>query len=78
MKANCCKEVTSTFQIKSDQEKTSQFLIQANDWVQLIELTNIPVMVPGSNMIQKVPEIYHPPPYKPKAALFILDRVILI
>ena len=78
MKADCCKEVTSTFQIKGDLEKTTQFLFQTNQSSQPVEIPALMVFIPALNVEKKVSDVYHPPPFKPKAPLFILDRVILI
>ena len=78
MKRNCCKDKTVVFKAKIDPAKVNQFSFKI--YLPKIELA--PSLLTEITATAKpqhfTPDFYHPPPFKPKTPIYLLDRVIRI
>lgn len=78
MKPNCCKD--KAFQLKANDElaKTTQFTFKVVvPEIEYVSTTQIDVL-PSAYLFYSDLDFYHPPPFKPKTPIYVLDRVFLI
>lgn len=78
MKANCCKDKTIVFKTKGEVTKTQQ----------LVTKLSVPFIFIGTNLIahgiiptqnlSTIDAFFHPPPFKPKASIYLMDCIFLI
>lgn len=78
MKPDCCKD--KTFQLKANNEltKTTHFAFKISVTKFLFTLANQIEVVPSGHFQYAASDFYHPPLFKPKAPIYLLDRVFLI
>ncbi len=78
MKKDCCKDKTGFLQQKNDAGKTFQFVFKtAPQKISPFAVAQV-VTLPSAQFIITAADYYHPLPYKPKAPIYLLDRVLLI
>ena len=78
MKPNCCKDKTLHLKANDNLSKTNHFAfkISVPKFLFVIQTYNF---VPHSAQHQyAASDFYHPPLFKPKALIYLLDRVFLI
>ncbi|MFM9943992.1 MAG: HYC_CC_PP family protein [Bacteroidia bacterium] len=78
MKENCCAEQTAVLKVSNVIEKTDLYILKNQlptfEFIGFINLTIKPYLC----LKYAVPDFYYPPPFKPKAPIYLLDRVFLI
>lgn len=78
MKPNCCKDETVQLKANDELAKATQFTFK----VALLKISFIPTkqieVLPSAQYLYAASDFYHPPPFKPKAPIYLLDRVFLI
>lgn len=78
MKPDCCKDKTSYLKVKDDVAKTNPIVFKtATPKFVFVAVKQIEV-IPSAQHIYTAADFYHPPPFKPKAPIYLLDRVFLI
>lgn len=78
MKKDCCKDKTTFLKMKDDLAKTSQLTFKTPSPKFLFAFINVFELVPSAQFQYSVVSFYHPPPFKPKVPIYLLDRVFLI
>lgn len=78
MKPNCCKD--KTVQLKANDELVKTTFINFKIPIQkfLLACTSLNEVIPSSHYQFAVVSFYHPPLFKPKVPIFLLDGVFLI
>jgi hypothetical protein len=78
MKKDCCKDKTTFLKMKDDVVKSNITTFKITTLKHIISLPNPIEFVPSAQTQLVVLTLYHPPPFKPKAPIYLLDRVLLI
>ena len=78
MKPNCCKDATFHLQANDELVKTSHFVFNLETPKLVLGFYNQLPTLPDAHVQDAVFSLYHPPPIKPKAPIYLLDRVFLI
>ena len=78
MKKDCCKDKTTFLKMKEDLAKTNSIVFKTPSVKQIFPLVRQFELVPSAQFQYLVSAFYHPPPFKPKAPIYLLDRVFLI
>jgi hypothetical protein len=78
MKANCCKDKTVQLKANDEMSKSTHFAVKVSAPKFLFTLLKQTIIVPSAQFKYAVSDFYHPPPFKPKAPIYLLDRVFLI
>jgi hypothetical protein len=78
MKKDCCKDKTTFLKMKDDVVKSNITAFKITTLKHIISLPNPIEFVPSAQTQLVVLTLYHPPPFKPKAPIYLLDRVLLI
>jgi len=78
MKDNCCEDHAAILKASDEVEKTNHYVLKT----QLPQFEFSPFTKPfneGSiNLDYNISDFYHPPLFKPKSPIYLLDRVFLI
>lgn len=78
MKSGCCKNTTTTFKACDELAKTSAFLYKASiSSFNFGEPQYFETFL-SSQFLYSASYFYHPPPFKPKVPIYLMDRVILV
>ncbi len=77
MKPNCCKNKTTLLKANNEMSKNTHFAFKISPKFFFILLTQINI-VPTAQLECIVSDYYHPPLFKPKTPIYLLDRVFLI
>jgi len=78
MKPDCCKDKTTIFTAKTDMAKANQVAFKLTTPIfNFILLKQIEVL-PSANFQYFATSFYHPPTFKPKAPIYLLDGVFRI
>lgn len=78
MKPNCCKDKTVQLKANDELAKTSHFAFKIATPKFLFAFPTLIEIVPAAQNQYFVSDFYHPPQFKPKASIYLLDRVFLI
>lgn len=78
MKPGCCKEKTSVFKVNNEMAKVSHFALKIAAPKNILTQLNLEKTVCRESFYYSVADYYHPPPYKPKVPIYLLNRVIII
>lgn len=78
MKPNCCKDKTIHLNASDELAKTSHFAFKIATTKFLFAFLAPTEFVPSAKFKYVVSDFYHPPPFKPKNPIYLLDRVFLI
>ena len=78
MKKNCCKDKTAFLKMKDDLVKTNLTAFKIYTSKLILALPKPIEFVPTAQTQLVVLSLYHPPPFKPKSPIYLLDRVLLI
>lgn len=75
MKANCCKDKTVHLKANDELAKTNHFAFKFATPKFLFALPTQIVVLHSAQHLYAASDFYHPPPFKPKAPIYLLDRV---
>lgn len=78
MKPGCCKEKTALFKVNNEMAKTSHFTLKLATPKNILTQFNQFEIVSTESFYYCVADYYHPPPFKPKVPIYLLNRVIII
>jgi hypothetical protein len=78
MKKDCCKDKTTFLKMKDDLGKLNLTSFKITQLKLSIALTKPIEFVPTAQTQLVGSLFYHPPPFKPKSPIYLLDRVLLI
>lgn len=78
MKKDCCKDKTTFLKMKDDLVKSNITAFKISISKLIITLPKSFEFVPAAQTQLVILTLYHPPPIKPKAPIYLLDRVFLI
>lgn len=78
MKPNCCKDKTVHLKANNDLSKTTYFSFKISTPKFLFAFLTPFEVVPSVQFKYAASDFYHPPPFKPKAPIYLMDRVFLI
>jgi hypothetical protein len=78
MKPNCCKDKTVQLKANDELAKTSHFAFKIASPKFLFAFPTLIETVPAAQHQYLVSDFYHPPQFKPKTPIYLLDRVFLI
>ncbi len=78
MKPNCCKDKTVHLKASDELAKTNHFAFKIATPKFVFALPTQIVVLHSAQHLYAAPDFYHPPPFKPKAPIYLLDRVFLI
>ncbi len=77
MKPGCCKDKKVQFKVKDDLVKSNTVVFKVSPPMLAISAQQFTI-VPKVCFQYSAIDFYHPPPFKPKAPIYLLDRVFLI
>ncbi len=78
MKANCCKDKTIVFKTKSDINNTQQIVIKiASPTIIFTPITPFQI-AETKHTLSTLASPFHPPPVKPRAAIYLMGNSFLI
>ena len=78
MKKNCCKDKTTYLKMKNDLAKSNSIVFKTASPKLIFPYLKQFELVPSAQFQYSVSAFYHPPPFKPKGPIYLLDRVFLI
>ncbi|MES2395090.1 MAG: hypothetical protein V4549_03770 [Bacteroidota bacterium] len=78
MKPNCCKDKTLQLKANDELSKTNHFAFKISITKFLFPLARQIELVPPTQLQYVASNFYHPPPFNPKAPIYLLDRSFLI
>lgn len=78
MKSDCCKDKTTTFKAKNDMAQANYFAFKLTTPKFNFTVVNQIEVLPSANFQYYASAFYHPPSFKPKAPIYLLDRIFLI
>jgi hypothetical protein len=78
MKPNCCKDKTVNLKANDELAKTNYFSFKIETSKFFFNIPLVTVNVPSAQFQYSVSDFYHPPLFKTKDPIYLLDRVFLI
>ncbi len=78
MKPGCCKEKTAVFKVNNEMVKTIHYALKLTTPEKIFNQLNQIEIVSRESFYYCVSDYYHPPPFKPKVPVYLLNRVIII
>ena len=78
MKPNCCKDKTVLLKANDELAKTTHFAFKIVIQKFLFAFPTLIEIVPAVQNQYLIADVYHPPQFKPKTPIYLLDRVFLI
>lgn len=78
MKTDCCNEKTSFIFMKGDLAKTNSVIFNTTTPKIIFPILKQFELFPPTQTQVVVLSLYHPPQFKPKSPIYLLDRVFLI
>ena len=78
MKPNCCKDKTVQLKANDELAKTNHFSLKITPPKCIFTLPIQITVLPSAQYQYVVADFYHPPPFKPKAPIYLLDGIFLI
>lgn len=78
MKPNCCKDKTVQLKASDVISKTNCFAVKALTHKFLYDLPTFILFARSAQQEYAVVDFYHPPQFKPKSPIYLLDRVFQI
>ncbi len=80
MDSDCCKDKTTTLDAnkENDVAKTTHFELKISTLNPVIAQENYVDIVPSANLQYIASNFYHPPPFKHRVPIYLLDRVFRI
>jgi len=78
MKDNCCEDHAAVLKASNVIEKTNLYILKTQ--LPKFEFAGFTYLIikPSSSLIYTIADFYYPPPFKPKAPIYLFDRVFLI
>ena len=78
MKPNCCTDKTVQLKANNDLSKTTHFSFKISTLKFLFAFLTPVDLLPSVQFQYAASDFYHPPPFKPKTPIYLLDNVFLI
>ncbi len=78
MKTGCCKNTTTILKANKDLAKITQFAFKTISKKIILDSKYQKSVIPIVSLEYFYSELYHPPLFKPKVPIYLLDRVLLI